>query len=516
VLLLALVYRLTNLFPIFYYGDDAEYGIVARSLASDPRGLAYPDIEGFGAHPFVSQPPLVIYLFALAARLVGSVETGAVLVSVLLGAATCGLVYAIGVRVQGRITGSIAGLFLAVVPSHVSLSREALLDVGLTFFMTLTVLCVLVWLHRRTMGWALATGGCAAATLLSKLPGFLVLAPLGAALVYAWWTDGRAEVGTRATDAAAPRRRDVHHAAWALVPLAAPGLVYLALIWYLRASRDLFEKLGWQIGRVSSSEGTQGSRLPRAWHWYFSDPDQNLFMQFGLGVVLLALVGALFLAWRAWQGPERRAAALVLLLWPFTILAFFIVSHRKEWFYILPAAPGLVVLAALPLGYGFAHWRALAERTPVRTAERARPFVVATLAVVFTLALAPPAVQAARDVLEEHAYGYGVKEAALWIHEQAPESAQVGTLLGRFTLHFYNGQDTYHWFVPHDFVESEIQAGRVRYLVWDTYLNLTYEQDWMGDLVSRHDGQSVAEYRSDSGRLRVVVYELRPAEPEAA
>ena len=100
-----------------------------------------------------------------------------------------------------------------------------------------------------------------------------------------------------------------------------------------------------------------------------------------------------------------------------------------------------------------------------------------------------------------------MREAALYIQGQDPDAAQVGTMLGRFSLHFYNGQDTYHYYVNHTWLDGEAQAGRVRYVVDDPYLDLGYEREWIQAFVQRHDGRLVQSFDNGHGRS-VDVYRL--------
>lgn len=522
VLAVAVLLRTANLFPTYFYGDDAEYAIVARSLSEDPRALAYPDLEGFGSFPFVSQPPLLIYLFALSSRIFGDVEIGAVLVSVLLGTATCGLVYALGLRLQGRTTGMLGGLFLAVLPMHVNLSRKAFLDAGFTFFATLTILLFLVWIERRSLGWAAAAGSAAAGTVFSKLPGVLIAVPLVAGLAWEFWKSRAPPLASvngepdpfaaleAATDGPTQDRTTLlRQTGFALIPLAALTLPYLALIWYLRASRNLVEKLGWQAGRVA---GTEDAGTDRPWHWYLTDPDFSLMAQLGILLFLLSLIGIGLLLHRAWKRPDTRNVTLVLLLWPAVFLLFFTLSGRKEWFYLLPVAPAMTLLAALPLGLVLVRLHERGALSP-RAYRPATPtaILVAVLLVAAGATAFPTSRSLADHVMRDRTYGYGVKEAALWIQDEDPTAAQIGTLLGRFTLKFYNDQPTYHFYNPHDYVDQQIEGGRIRYLVFDEHLNLTQEKEWMQDLVDRYDGRVVQEYSIASGNVKVRVFELRPA-----
>lgn len=503
---LALLLRLVGALPLHYYGDDAEYATVARSLAGDPTNLAYPDIEGWGPHPFVSQPPLLLYLFAAGAHLAGGVELGAVLVTAVLGAATAGVVYGIGVELDGRAAGSLAALFVAVLPTHVTMSGEATLDAGLSFFFALSVLFFIVWTRRRTTGWALATGAAAAAATFSKLYGFLVYLPLlvGFALVaLSDWRSSDGEEGGWRNMAA--------HLGWAGLPGAVLSATYLGLLAYLEALVDLQAKIQWQLARVSgggAAEGAGGGGTSTPWHWYLTDERWALQEQMGLLMALAALVGLAWAAWRTWRGPRSPAWA-ALALWPVAVVGFFSLSGRKIWFYVLPALPGLAALAALGLAPAVAairdRWSGLAS-TP--TADRASAVAAALL--VASLPVAGPAMAThERHISENSLYGYGVKEAAHWIDDQDPDAGQVGTLLGRFTLHFYNEHRTYHSYVPDHEMDRAVREGEISYVVMDNYLRSFDQLGWMQDLVDRHDGELVKEY-SATGYTRVKVYELRP------
>src|SRR5687768_12944381 len=103
ILIAALWLRLASISVEHLYGDEAEYAIVARYLSREWDFLAYPDIAGMGAVPFVSQPPLILYLMALSMKLFGATDFAAILPSALFGAATAGVVYAIGHRLGGRL-----------------------------------------------------------------------------------------------------------------------------------------------------------------------------------------------------------------------------------------------------------------------------------------------------------------------------------------------------------------------------------------------------------------------------
>lgn len=498
ILLCALAVRWPNWGSLHYYGDDAEYATVAMYLANDPLYLAYPRMEQFGPTPFVSQPPLILYLFALGSKLTGSMETGAVLISVILGVLTCGVLYALGALLERRAVGIVAASFLAFAPMHVDFSRRAFLDVGLTFFMTLAVLAFVWWSRQPSDLRATTVGVAAAAAIMSKLPGILIVPILG--LPFLWLVARTLRRHFRG----APRVPGqigtlFRHAGLAAFPPFIAGVAYLGFLAYLNGLVNLQEKLGWQAERIGAPE----SNAP--WHYYLSSPDIGVSDQFGILFFLLAVAGALRINRLSKGWGDGRVGMLAILAWPLVVSLFFILGSRKQWFYIMPVVPAVAFLGA---------WMLVEVATWVRnwpdeaTSVRARSiYRFASIAIVLVF-LAVPVSQSAADRPSERPFGYGVKEAAFLIHEMDPDAAQIGTLLGRFTLHFYNEQPTYHWHNNHGFIEDEIRAGRMRFIVLDTYLDLDYETEWMEGLVLKYNAQLVAEYQPNSPSGRVFVYEI--------
>jgi 4-amino-4-deoxy-L-arabinose transferase-like glycosyltransferase len=509
VLAFALALRLWKTFPLFFYGDDAEYSIVAQYLRQDWRQLAYPDLEGFGPTPFVSQPPLMIYLFAAVGKLIPSMELAATLVCLTLGTLTCGLLYAIGVKIQGRTTGVLAGGFLAVMPYHLLLSRKAYLDIGLTFFMCLTILTFLVWLQRRTMIWALWTGLSMAATIMSKLPGILIVVPLLLGLFLETWHGRDAGVDTSLAPRA--RRRLLLQAGVASFPVVALGAAYVGRLWYLHSTADLVAKLGWQWGRVAAATSTSPTNaLARhPWYWYLTSTTSSIPAQAGFLMSFLAILGIVYLCRRRLSAHATQT--FVILAWPAILLLFFSAAHRKEWFYVVPLLAPTALLAAIPVHPFLERLRRTPHPRIAPSFARTSAFLVIGMLLIGATAAAQPIQWSQREVINKpRGYGAGVKEAALLIHERDPQAGQIGTLLGRFTLSFYNGQPTYHWFVPHDYINASIERGDIKYVVIDNHLRLPYERSWMEHLVLQYHGKLIAHYENTGGKTKVWVFQLDP------
>ncbi|HET6405960.1 MAG TPA: glycosyltransferase family 39 protein [Candidatus Thermoplasmatota archaeon] len=507
ILLVAFWLRLAGIGQEHLYGDEAEYAIVARYLARDFTYLAYPDIAGMGATPFVSQPPLILYTMALSMKLLGTTDFAAIFPSILFGVATVAAVYAIGMRLGGRLMGLGSAAILAVLPFHVEMSRRAMLDAGYVFFLVLTAYFCIAWLQERRWQQALGVGIAVACAALSKLPGVLAgpvalvvfLIGLGIAL---WRRDMKLVKQTAV------------HGAIGAAPVALGAMLYLALLSYIQAIGNLMMKLEWQIGRVDTSRAVaqEIAAQHRPASWYFTDPNMGLPNELMPLVFALALVGTIAVFVRFAFRSTRGAEHLVVPIFVAIVLGFFTWSDRKEGFYMLPMAP----FAAIFVAYAADSLRRMLAWAGLKfTPKAARPVGIAALALAVLL-IAVPANVAASETVDDFVYGndqekyfgYGTREAAQFIAERDPNAGQYGTLLGRFSLHWYNEQNTYHWYIDHTFLESQIRSGQLKYIVYEDYLQLAFDREYMRELINKYNGQAVKTYRAGWGE--VTVFELHP------
>lgn len=522
ILLAALWLRLAGIGQEHLYGDEAEYAIVARYLSRDLTFLAYPDITGLGAVPFVSQPPLILYIMALSMKVFGPTDFAAIFPSVLFGVATVAAVYALGRRLgglapqddagrtkvaSGRFMGLGAAAIVAVLPFHIEMSRRGMLDAGYVFFLVLTTYFAVAWLQERTRSKAVGVGVATACACLSKLPGILA-----GPFVLAIFLLGLAIVVLR-KDRAQVKETLVQGGLGAL-PVAIGAALYLGLLAHLDALTDLWIKLTWQFGRVDTdfAQVNEMTAFQRDASWYFTDPQFSLQENLMPLVFALALVGLVVVLVRlalAGRSPEHAAAPIFTAI----ILGFFLYSDRKEGFYLLPLAP----FAALYVAYAGDGLRRLLAWGGLRFTPDAGRQAIGMVALTLGIVLvAAPAYGAASESVDdfvrgddqERYFGYGTREAAAYIHERDPDAGQYGTLLGRFSLHWYNEQDSYHWYVDHTFMESRVESGELKYVVYEDYLGLAFEREYMRHLIDKYDGQAVETFRSGWGE--VTVFELRP------
>ena len=204
-----------RIFDEIYYVCDAQnllrFGVEVATEGGDSTAQAR--CEPTGEPGFIAHPPLGKWLIAVGLRVFGVDEFGWRIAAAVIGTLT---VVAL-VRVTRRMTGStvlgcLAGLLLSLEGLHFVLSRAALLDVFLTFWVLAAFTCLVAdrdAVRRRLsvtdddalrgagprLGlrpWRLAAGVCLGAAVATKWSGLFAVASL-VLLSFAW------EVGARRT-----------------------------------------------------------------------------------------------------------------------------------------------------------------------------------------------------------------------------------------------------------------------------------------------------------------------------
>ena len=123
--------RLWQINAMGFNTDEAVYSGQAAALAGIP---VLKDIfPVFRAHPLLFQVFLSLVYRIQFSDLAGR------LLAVAVGLGTVFLAYQTGKTLYGKMTGAFAALFLALMPYHVLVSRQVLLDGPMVFFTTLTM-----------------------------------------------------------------------------------------------------------------------------------------------------------------------------------------------------------------------------------------------------------------------------------------------------------------------------------------------------------------------------------------
>lgn len=319
--------------------DEGRYAEIARHMAMSDDWLT-PRLNGI---KYFFKPPLQAWATAAAFDLFGMHPWTARLWSALtgfLGIVVLGLVAA---RLYGARTGLIASAVLASTGLYVGIGHINTLDMGLAFFMTVAMGCILLGLHssrgsRGELGWMVGAWVAMALAVLSKGLIGLVLPLGGVALAALLALDWRLPLRLRPVPGIA-----------AFLLVAAPWFVAVSLrnpeFAHFFFVHEHFERFLTTVHRRSEP-------------WWFFLEVQAL----GSHPWLFAMLAGLLAAWRMddrplagaagarWprEGPPPRPARL-LACWAVLIVFFFSLSSSKLPSYTLPAWPPLALLAALHL-----------------------------------------------------------------------------------------------------------------------------------------------------------------------
>ena len=115
--------------------DECCYMIPAKEMAQNNTWHTLT----LGGKPFLEKPPLYMWSTAVFYKFFGINEFTSRITSSLFGVLTVMLVYIFGVYIADRKTGFLSALVLLGLPHYLHFAKMAMLDVTLTFFITLMI-----------------------------------------------------------------------------------------------------------------------------------------------------------------------------------------------------------------------------------------------------------------------------------------------------------------------------------------------------------------------------------------
>ncbi len=439
---LAVVLRTWGLMRFGINSDEAVYSGQAAALAGDATLLGH--FSPFRAHPVLFQ-----FVVSVAYRIAGVSDQIARLVAVGLGLATIPATYLAGRAMFTRRVALGGAALVAVAPYHVIVSRQAMLEVPLTLFVTLCLWAFARYRVARTWRWALLAGWLGGLAFLSKEAGILVLGIV--AIVVA------VEGGYR--------RRHLALALAAFAATAAPHLAATRIGHEASSVNGWGEYLIWQVSRPAN----------HPFGFYAGNVESYL----GWPLAVLAAVGVVL----ALRRRRRDPSLLLPLAWVAGTIALFQVWPVKGYHYLLPALPAACLLGA----YAFeAGWQRLQAGRSRRTAQ------IAAAAALVALVGATGLLAAGRGPFgQDHGRigeaGFsgipGGREAALWLRDHSPAGARVLTIgpSAANIIRYYADRDAFAIsvspnplranpaYAPVRNADYELRWGLVEYLVFDSY-----------------------------------------------
>ena len=151
-----------------FNGDESIYSGQAASLLGNVDFLK--DFSVFRAHPLLMQS-IVSIVFAIF----GIHDVVARIVPVIFGTLTVFMTYLVGKQFFDRNVGLMSCLILALLPFHIVFSRQVLLDVPLSFFITLFLYLVFKYKITRSNISCYWTGVTCGLCFLSKEVGIITV-----------------------------------------------------------------------------------------------------------------------------------------------------------------------------------------------------------------------------------------------------------------------------------------------------------------------------------------------------
>ncbi|GAA1767820.1 hypothetical protein GCM10009747_30700 [Agromyces humatus] len=430
--------RFVGLDAVGFNSDEAVYAGTAASLAGD-RSLEQ-FFPVFRAHPVLFQT-----LVAGVEQTLGAdSDWVARAVAAVVGIAAVLVTFALGRRLYGHGAGLIAGLFLAVMPYHVVVSRQVLLDGLMTLFVTVALSCIVRYAESGRAAWMFAAGSAMGLAFLAKETAVVVLGGLFAFFALTPWVTVR-----------------LRHVVAGLVPFAVLAAVH-------------------PLSQALAGKATAGSN----YLVYQLFRPENHPMTFYASVVPWA-VGILVLAAAivglVWLRRESTWRERLLLCWAGFPIVFFTIWPVRGYQYLLPIAPVVAVLAGRTVSR-LVTLRALQGR---RRAARAAVIAVATILAV-SLAI-PTAQQISPSSTGSFLAGTGGvpggREAGQWVAEEVPANAHLLTIGPSMAniLQYYGHRKVYGLsvspnpevrnptYTPVRNPDRALRRGELQYLVWDSY-----------------------------------------------
>jgi len=337
------ILRMWQINGLGFNSDEAVYAGQGAAIAADPTLKEIFPI--FRAHPLLFQ-----FVLALGFRFSGVSDLFGRMTSVVFGLATIYLIYQLGALLYGRQAGLLAALFVALMPYHVVVTRQVLLDGPMVLFATLALYMLARFATMRHPAWLYGAGVGMGLTFLTKETGLVLI---GAIYMF-----------LSLCPTIRVRIRDLVGSMLSMVAVMALHFVALSLVGRTKTAQQF---LLWQLFRRSNHE----------WDFYAS----LVPLAIGPLVILAALLGFWLLR------KQRTWRETLLVAWVLVPTVFFQLWPVKGFQYLLPAAPAIAILAARTLTRS-------AQTQPAGSNSRGRRLfwrqILITGALASTLALSRP------------------------------------------------------------------------------------------------------------------------------
>jgi len=488
--ILAAAVRLWSLSSLGFNSDEAVYAGQAAAISRDPSLSQFFPV--FRAHPLFFQFTLSLVYQIWISDWMGR------LLSAFFGLGTVFVTYQLGKMLYSRRAGLIAALLLAVMPYHVVVSRQVLLDGPMTFFATTTLFLIARYALAKNPVWLYASGAALGLTFLAKETGIIFT---GAVYIF-----------LALSPSVQIRLRDLILSSVIMVLTILPYPLSIAMAGG-GGSENTGNYLVWQFFR----------RPNHLWSFYL----ETVPWEIGLAVLLLAAIGLWLLR------DDATWRETLLLSWIVVPVVFFQLWLTKGFQYLIPIAPACALLAARPLS----HW--ISNFSSRQKSGYMFRIVVWVVMGITILSLFLPTMQIvipspSSEFLAGSGGIPGGREAGHWINENTPVGSTLMTIGPSMAniIQFYGHRQAYGISVspnplyrnpsyqPVRNPDLQIRRGEIQYLVWDIYSaeRSSFFSDKIREYVQKYKGrvvhvESVPVGSSDGAAISqpvIIVYQVQP------
>ena len=476
-----------------YNTDEAVYAGQAAAIAGVP---VLKDIfPVFRAHPLLFQFLLsVVYKFHFS-DILGR------FLAVIIGLCTVLITYQLGKELYGRLAGALSAVFLALMPYHVIVSRQVLLDGPMVLCATVALYMLARFGKTQKPEWLYSAGAAMGLTFLAKETGIILMGGIYAFLALA------PELRVRI--------RDLIIATVLMGIMISPFPTTLMVAGGSSTGQNY---LIWQLFRRPNHE----------WPFYLETVPPAI----GILVILTAILGLMFL----WK--ERSWREKLLLSWIIVPVIFFQLWPVKGFQYLLPIAPPIAVLAGRLLGKFVIRTQYF--RIPrIRSEFSISPLVSWSIVALVAFSIGFPSWQRIQPAISSLFLAGtggvpGGRETGNWILENVPQSARFMTIGPSMAniIQFYGQRRAYGLSVspnplhrnpsyePINNPDLQIRRANMQYLVWDSFsaARSSFFEDKLLGYVNKYNGRAVYtesitvldENGNTVTQPVIIIYEVHP------
>ncbi|MFZ5424794.1 MAG: glycosyltransferase family 39 protein [Patescibacteria group bacterium] len=276
--------------------------------------------------PWFEKPPLMMWLMSFSTKLFGMSEFAVRLPSALLGFGTVLVTYYFGRKLFNKTAGLLAALVLVTTTQFLYYSRTSMLDVSLTFFITLSLYMYYLARSKNTNKLFVFSGVFGGLAFMVKgVVGLLVFPIIGLYELYLLFS-GELKLKSKTI--------------LQYINLFISYLV-IALPWHIASyaiyGREFYDTyIGYHVLTRATQE-IEDKGQP--WYWYLIVMKVSMRIWFValLGAFPFSLVSASFAKLKYFSSNARQHAFLVI--WVLVVLIFFSSSKSKLVWYVMPLYP---------------------------------------------------------------------------------------------------------------------------------------------------------------------------------